>query len=95
MAIAVMLATPEALVVAVGLDRVALAPVAGAMNVTVVPFTGFPAVSFTVAWSVIAKAVFNGADCCVPPVAVTLPGWPAVLVRENVAESAPSLTVTV
>jgi hypothetical protein len=86
---------PEALVTAVGLDRVALAPVEGAAKATVTPLNGLPSESLTVACSAVAKAVLKGADWGVPPVAVMLAVWPEVLVNEKVAESAPTLAVTV
>src|ERR1700686_4377047 len=95
LAVAVTLAMPEALVTPVALDRVALAPVGGAAKVTVTPDSGFPAESFTVACRAVAKAVPKGADWGVPPVAVTLAGWPDVLVSEKDAESASTLAVTV
>src|SRR5215471_18004250 len=95
LAVAVTLATPEALVTAVGLDRVALAPVVGAEKDTVMPDRGFPPESFTVACRAVAKAVPKAADWGVPPVAVTLAGWGVVLVNENDVESAPTLAVTV
>jgi hypothetical protein len=94
LAVAVMLAMPEALVVAVGLDNVALAPVEGAVNVTVTPLTGFPAASFTVACSAVGKATPTNTDCDVPPVAVMPAGAPAVLVNENVAVRVPTVAVT-
>jgi hypothetical protein len=72
LAVAVTLATPEALVTAVGLERVALAPEGGAAKTTVTPDTGFPAEFLTVACSAVAKAVPNGADWGVPPVGVML-----------------------
>ena len=84
-AVAVTLATPEALVTAVKLDRIALAPASGTAKVTVVPATGFPAESFNVACSAFGKAVPNRVDCGVPPVAVKL--VTPVLVNENDADS--------
>jgi hypothetical protein len=48
LAVAVTLATPEASVTAVALDNIALAPLAGAVNVTVTLATGLPTESFTV-----------------------------------------------
>ena len=95
LAVAVTLATPEALVTVMGLDRVALTPIGGAAKVTVTPGNGFPAESFTVACRAVAKAVPKRADWGVPPVAVTLAGWPDVLVSEKDAESDPTLAVTV
>ena len=57
LAVAVTLATPEALVVAVSDDSVALAPDAGTANVTVTPGTGKFELSRTVTCSGLAKAV--------------------------------------
>jgi hypothetical protein len=95
LALAVTLAAPEALVTAVEIARFALAPEEGAAKVTVTPLNGFPAPSLTVACSAVAKAVPNGADWGVPPVAVTLAAWLDVFVNEKDAESAPTLAVTV
>jgi len=67
--VAVTFATPEALVTAVALDSVALAPVAGAAKVTVAPETGFPAASFTNACRAFENAVPVAVDCGVPPTA--------------------------
>ena len=64
-------ATPLAFVVAVLLPaKLPLAPLAGAVNVTVTPCTGLPPLSFTVATSAAANAVLMAALCGVPPVAV-------------------------
>ena len=93
LAVAVTLATPEALVTAMGLDRVALAPVGGAAKDTVTPDSGFPPESFTVACRAVAKAVPTETDCGVPPVAVILAGC-VVLVSGKDAESIPMLAVT-
>ena len=61
-------ATPLALVVAVFTPpaKVPLAPVVGAVNVTVTPLTGLLPASFTVACSEVAKAVLIVALCGVP-----------------------------
>ena len=83
LAVAVTLATPEALVNAVGLDSTALAPVGGAAKTTVAPVTGLPSASFRVACSVLVKGEPMGVDCGVPPVAVMNAN--VVLVNENVA----------
>ena len=72
MAVAVTLATPEAFVTAVGLERVALAPVGGAAKFTVTPLKGLPSESLTVACKAFGKAAPNTADCGVPPVGVML-----------------------
>ena len=82
MAVAVMVATPEALVTAEALDNTALAPPAGAMNDTVTPLIGLPATSFKVTWSALPNAVPTAANCGVPPEAVRVAGDP-VLVREK------------
>jgi hypothetical protein len=76
-------ATPAELVVAVFTPpaKLPLAPLAGAVNVTVAPETGFPKESFTVAWKGLANAVLMAVVCGVPPVAVIDAGAPAVLVR--------------
>lgn len=83
-------ATPLAFVVAVAVSppfvppvNVPLAPVDGALNVTVTPFTRFPLPSFTVTARFVAKDALIVALCGVPAVAVTLAGVPALLVREN------------
>ena|ERR1700674_4287699 len=101
LAVAVTLATPEALVSAEELDSTALAPISGTPKVTVTPDTGFPAESLTVVCSAVAKAEPDGADWGVPPAAVILAGTvpvpvpvPDVLVNVNDAESVPALAVT-
>jgi hypothetical protein len=75
--------------------NVALAPVAGAVNVTVAPFTRFPPISFTVAWSAVAKAVLVVAVCGVPAVAVMLAGAPTLLVKLKLAGVATPATLAV
>ena len=65
--------------------NVPLAPVPGAVNVTVTPDTGFPLPSFTVAVSGAANAVFTAVLCGVPLVAVRLAGTLAVFVSEKLA----------
>jgi hypothetical protein len=82
------------LVNAVALERIALAPADGTVNVTVAPTTGRPFESLTVAWRALGNAAPNRADCGVPPVAVILAAAPVVLVSEKDAESAPTLAVT-
>ena len=83
------IATPDAFVVAMAVRappvNVPLAPVLGAVNVTVTPLTGLPPASFTVACSAVAKAVLITALCGVPAVAVIEAGAPAVLVKEKFA----------
>jgi len=85
-------ATPLALVVAVAVSppfvppvKVPLAPVEGAVNVTVVPLTRFPSTSFTVAVRLAPKALLIVALCGVPEVAAMVAGAPALLVREKEA----------
>ena len=88
-------ATPLALVVAVlPLGNVPLAPLAGGVNVTTTPLTGFPPLSVTVATSGAANAVLIVALCPEPPVAVTLAAAPTVLVSEKFAEVAPVALAT-
>jgi hypothetical protein len=67
-------ATPLAFVVAVFTPpaNVPLAPLPGAVKVTVAPATGFPPLSFTVATSGAANAVLIVALCGVPLVAAML-----------------------
>jgi hypothetical protein len=72
LAFAVTLATPEALVTAEAPDSTALAPLGGAVKVTVTPLTGLPLASLTVACSAVAKTVPTAADCGVPPEGVRL-----------------------
>ena len=78
------MAIPLLFVTAVAVVRplkFALAPLPGAVNVTVTPDTGLLPVSRTVACSAVPNAVFTAALCGVPALAVTLAGAPAVLVR--------------
>ena len=70
---AVTLATPEPLVVAVGEDKFALAPDPGAENDTTAPEIGKLLPSFNVTWSATGKAVLTPVDCGVPPVDVIEP----------------------
>src|SRR5713101_3827192 len=83
-------ATPWAFVVAVFTPpaNVPLAPLAGAVKVTVTPFTGLFEASFTVACRSVANAVLVFVLCGVPPVAVILAGVPARLLSEKLAEVA-------
>jgi hypothetical protein len=85
LAVAVTLATPEALVTATVLDSTALAPTGGAVNVTETPLTGFPFWSFTVACRALGKAAPTRVDCGVPPAAVKLVS--PVLVSRNDADT--------
>src|ERR1019366_5270915 len=79
-------ATPLPLVVAVFTPpaKLPLAPVAGAVKVTVTPATGLPPLSFTVATSGAANAVLMAALCGVPLLAVIEAGVPEVLVTVTV-----------
>ena len=56
--------------------KVPLAPLVGAVKVTVTPLTGLLLASLTVADSAVAKLVFTVALCGVPAVAVMLAGGP-------------------
>jgi hypothetical protein len=67
------------------LPKLPLAPLAGAVNVTVTPPTGLFPASFTIACSCIANAVLIVALCGVPAVEVIETGAPAVLVKGKVA----------
>jgi hypothetical protein len=69
LAVAVTLTRPVASVVTVDPERVADAPEAGAVKVTVIPLIGLLNASVTKAWSGIAKGARTVADCGVPPVA--------------------------
>lgn len=95
-------ATPPVLVVAVvvaePLAKVPLAPLDGAVKVTVALGTTLPEASLTVACSAVAKAVDTVADC--PPPAVTVidaggPAGAAAFVRLKVAAAAMPLTEAV
>jgi hypothetical protein len=87
-------AIPELFVVAVAVAKplnVALAPLAGAVNVTVMPDSGFENASVTFAWSALPNDVLIGVLCGVPANAVTEFADPAVLVRLNVADPPPEI----
>ena len=71
LAVTVMLARPAPLVVAVVLDKVALAPLAGAANVTVTPETGWLVASFTMATSGLVNAVLTTVVCGLPELTAT------------------------
>lgn len=91
-------AIPLALVVAVAVadpENAALAPVAGAVNVTVTPLTGLLLASFTVACSAVAKAAFTVALCGVPAVAITLAGIAEMFVKLKSARLANPETLAV
>jgi hypothetical protein len=88
-------ATPLALVVAVFTPpaKLPLAPVLGAVNVTVTPLTGFDPLSRTVTTSGNAKAELTATLCAEPLVAVTEAAEAALFVRLNVAGVATPATV--
>ena len=88
-------ATPDAFVVVVSPPRakVPLAPLLGAVNVTVAPLTGFPPASFTIAASGAANAPSIAPICGVPLVAVVLAGGPSVLVSEKFAVAVTPVTL--
>ena len=75
--------------------KVALAPLLGAVNVTVAPLTRFPPLSFTVAWSAAANAVLMLALCGVPALAIMLAGAPTLLVKLKLADVATPDTLAV
>jgi hypothetical protein len=83
------LATPKVLVATVSVAEppanVPLAPLAGALNVTFTPETGFPLASFTVAAKGLLKALLTRALWPPPEAAVTLLGAPGVFVKEKEA----------
>ena len=81
-------ATPLALVVAVAVRppfvppvNVPLAPLEGAVNVTVTPLTRFPPLSFTVACRLLVKDLVIAALCGVPAVAAIDAAGPVRFVR--------------
>jgi hypothetical protein len=88
-------ATPLPLVVAVFTPpaKLPLAPVAGAVKVTVTPATRLPPLSFTVATSGAANAVLMAALCGVPLLAVIDDAVPAVLVSAKLAAVVTPATV--
>jgi hypothetical protein len=72
-------ATPLPFVTAVAVNdplNAPLAPLAGAVNVTVTPLTGLLLESFTVACSAVAKFVLTVALCGVPAVALMFDAAP-------------------
>ena len=73
------------LIVAVPFENVPLAPLAGAVNVTVAPTTGLLLASFTVACSAVVNAEPIIVLCELPAVAVMLAGGRALFVRLKVA----------
>ena len=73
--------------------KVPLAPLEGAVNVTVAPLTGLPPLSLTVACMAVANAVLAAMLCGVPAVGVILAAGPAWLVNAKTAGEATPLTV--
>ena len=96
LAVAVMLARPEALVVAVAPDRTALAPLAGAAKVTVTLGSGLLPASFTSTTNGLPNAVLTFVVCGLPELtameAAAAPLMSSVRVFLKVAEFA-SVTV--
>jgi hypothetical protein len=91
-------AIPLAFVVAVAAAtplNVPLAPLAGAVNVTVAPLTGLPPASITVACSAVPNAVLTVALCGVPALAAILAATPALFARLKLAEVATPATLAV
>jgi hypothetical protein len=93
------LATPLALVVTGSVVappvNVPLAPVDGAVNVTITPLSRLPPLSFTVACKLVGNAVPMAMLWGVPAVAVTDAGGPDRFVRAKLtAESVPATAVT-
>jgi hypothetical protein len=84
-AVATPLLLVAAVVVTVPLANVPLAPLDGAVNVTVTFGTKFPEASFTVACSAVANAVAMLADCPLPVVAAMDAAAPGLLVRLKLA----------
>jgi len=77
------------------LHWLALAPLAGAANVTVTPLTGLLPASFTVACSSVGNAVLIATLCGVPAVAMIVAAGPALLVSKKFAGAATPATVAV
>jgi hypothetical protein len=72
-------------IVAVPFEKVPLAPLLGAWNVTDTPLKGLLAPSVTLACSDIAKAVLIAALCGVPPATVMIAATPGLFVRLKLA----------
>jgi hypothetical protein len=91
-------ATPLALVTTLAVadpPNVAVAPLAGAVKVTVTPLTKLPPLSFTVACKAVAKAVVMTVLCGVPAVVAMLAADPAVFVKLKLAGFATPATAAV
>ena len=95
LAVAVTDATPDAFVMAVGADKMAVAPKAGGVKDTTAPGTGLLPASRTVACSALEYAPPMILDCGVPPVATINTGAPGALVSVNAADVAPPATAAV
>jgi len=91
-AVAIPLASVITEAVAAPAAKVPLAPLAGAVNVTLAPDTALPPLSVTAAFKA-ANAVLMTTLCGVPELAVMLAGALPRLVRENVAGEAKPTTV--
>ena len=76
-------------------ENPAVAPVDGAVKVTVTPFTGLLRASFTVTCNAVANAVLTNVLCGVPTVVATLAAAPAVLVKLKLAGVTTPATVAV
>jgi hypothetical protein len=78
------------------LTNIPLAPLAGAVNVTVTFGTGFPSPSFTSACNAVAKLVNTTVVCGVVPVEGAIdPGAPGVFVSAKLAAPVTPVTVAV
>ena len=77
--------------------KVPLAPLVGAVKVTVMPLTGLLLESFTVAARAFGKLLFIAVLCGVPAVAVTLAGGPVFTARVKLVGRVrfPAVAVTV
>lgn len=82
-------------VVVVDPAKAALAPLLGAVNVTVAPLTKLPLPSFTVACSAVANAVLMFVLCGVPALAEMLAGAPALFVKLKLAAVATPDTLAI
>src|SRR4051812_24712890 len=82
-AVTVVLATPAELVVTDAAENVALAPVVGAVKVTVLLGTGLPEESMTTATSCWPKVVPARVSCGVPLTARMAEDVPVVFCSEN------------
>jgi hypothetical protein len=81
--------------VAVPFKNVPLAELAGAVNVTATPLTGFEWLSDTVATNGAGNGVLTNVLCGVPLVAVIVPAEPPRLVRSKLAGVVTPLAVAV